>query len=105
MTRNDITIVCKDCGRNFMFRADEQSFFQEKGYSEPTRCKDCRTARKNSTNQPGSRAPRETSSFGRSQDRELFPATCASCGENTQVPFKPTGSRPVYCSNCFSRNR
>ena len=33
--------------------------------------------------------------------RELFDATCARCGKDTQVPFRPTGARPVYCSDCF----
>lgn len=28
-------------------------------------------------------------------------ATCAECGQSCEVPFKPTGERPVYCSNCF----
>jgi CxxC-x17-CxxC domain-containing protein len=35
----------------------------------------------------------------------MFPAVCAQCGQQTQVPFKPSGSRPVYCSDCFSQRR
>lgn len=31
----------------------------------------------------------------------MFKTTCAECGDDCQVPFKPTGERPVYCSNCF----
>ncbi len=31
----------------------------------------------------------------------LFPATCATCGKDCQVPFKPNGRKPVLCSNCF----
>ncbi len=31
----------------------------------------------------------------------LFPATCATCGKECQVPFKPNGRKPVLCSNCF----
>lgn len=106
MTRNDITIVCKDCGRKFIFRSDEQSFFVEKGYDEPTRCKECRTARKNNISQPAGRMADDRAAKGRFPEREMFPATCASCGKQTQVPFKPTnGGRPVYCSDCFSKNR
>lgn len=41
-------------------------------------------------------------SFG--GDREMFKATCASCGKECEVPFKPNGSRPVYCSDCFKKN-
>lgn len=34
---------------------------------------------------------------------EMHRATCAACNQACQVPFKPNGSRPVYCSNCFGR--
>lgn len=103
MTRRDKTIVCKDCGRSFIFRGEEQDFFAEKGYSEPTRCKDCRTARKNNANQPVGR-PKDGDG-GRPPRKEMFPATCASCGKSTQVPFKPREGKPVYCSDCFSKQR
>lgn len=32
-------------------------------------------------------------------------ATCAECGNNCEVPFMPSGDRPVYCSNCFESRR
>lgn len=38
---------------------------------------------------------------GRGERPELFSATCAECGSSCEVPFKPTGERPVYCSDCF----
>lgn len=38
---------------------------------------------------------------GRWERPELFRATCAECGDSCEVPFKPTGERPVYCSDCF----
>lgn len=44
----------------------------------------------------------ERFSFGDS--KKLFQATCASCGERCQVPFKPTGEKPVYCSQCFGKD-
>ena len=37
--------------------------------------------------------------------REMHDATCARCGNETQVPFRPTGARPVYCSDCFRMMR
>lgn len=40
----------------------------------------------------------------RGGDREMFQATCDSCGKSCELPFKPTGSRPVYCSDCFKKN-
>ena len=35
--------------------------------------------------------------------REMFTTTCDSCGKEARVPFRPTGSKPVYCSDCFRR--
>ena len=37
--------------------------------------------------------------------RQLFPAVCAECGKETEVPFEPRGDRPVYCRDCFNRQR
>lgn len=46
----DKTIVCRDCQGEFTFTAGEQEFYTEKGFSEPTRCKPCRQARKQQRN-------------------------------------------------------
>ncbi|MBP8624292.1 MAG: hypothetical protein KBI12_05590 [Methanothrix sp.] len=37
--------------------------------------------------------------------REMHDATCAECGKTCQVPFKPDGSRPVYCSDCYQKHK
>ena len=37
--------------------------------------------------------------------REMFAATCSSCGKEAQVPFHPTSGKPVYCSDCFRSQR
>lgn len=42
----DKTIVCKDCGAEFVFTEREQQFYASKNFSEPVRCKACREARK-----------------------------------------------------------
>lgn len=42
----DITLVCKDCGKKFIFTEGEQEFYEEKGFTNPTRCQKCRKARK-----------------------------------------------------------
>jgi len=42
----DKTLTCADCSQPFIFSAGEQQFYQERGMSEPKRCKDCRQARK-----------------------------------------------------------
>ena len=44
----DKTLICKECGKEFVFTAGEQEFYAEKGFvNEPQRCKACRDARKN----------------------------------------------------------
>jgi CxxC-x17-CxxC domain-containing protein len=35
---------------------------------------------------------------------QMFHATCAECGKDCEVPFKPNGSRPIYCSWCFKKD-
>ncbi len=37
--------------------------------------------------------------------REMHKATCAECKKECEVPFKPSGDRPVYCKECFSKRR
>jgi CxxC-x17-CxxC domain-containing protein len=36
-------------------------------------------------------------------DRQMFDAVCSNCGKDCQVPFRPTGDKPVYCSDCFEK--
>jgi len=38
----DKTLVCAECGKEFTFTEGEQAFYQEKGFQEPKRCKECR---------------------------------------------------------------
>lgn len=42
----DKSIRCADCGQSFNFSQGEQEFYQQKGMSEPKRCKECREAKK-----------------------------------------------------------
>ncbi|MCX6665020.1 MAG: DNA-directed RNA polymerase [Euryarchaeota archaeon] len=49
---------------------------------------------------------REESRGGRFDGpREMHKATCAECGKETEVPFKPDGSRPVYCRDCYQKRK
>ena len=83
----DKTLVCKDCGAEFVFTAGEQEFYAEKAFqNEPQRCKNCRNARKNAS-KPQS---------------EMHTAICANCGKEAKIPFEPTSDRPVYCSDCYA---
>ncbi|KKM12789.1 zinc-binding protein [Clostridiales bacterium PH28_bin88] len=87
----DKILTCRDCGQEFAFTASEQEFYASKGFeNEPSRCPGCRAARKQ----------RNGGGFGR-QQREMFTATCAQCGATAQVPFRPTGDKPVYCKDCY----
>lgn len=43
--------------------------------------------------------------FGGGRPREMFKATCSSCQKECEVPFKPSGDRPVYCKDCFSKRK
>lgn len=45
--------------------------------------------------------------FGGRDDQgpRMHQATCADCGQSCEIPFRPTGDRPVYCSNCFGKHR
>lgn len=93
----DKSLNCRDCGTDFVFSASEQEFYGEKGFTnEPGRCPQCRAARKQNSNRGG---------FGGRTQREMHKAVCAECGVETEVPFRPSGDRPVYCRDCFSKNR
>lgn len=37
--------------------------------------------------------------------REMHKATCAECGTECEVPFKPTEGKPVYCRECFAKRK
>ena len=87
----DKTLVCKDCGNEFVFSAGEQDFYAERGFeNQPQRCRSCSAARKG-------QAPRP--------ERTMYDAVCSECGKECKVPFQPSGDRPIYCSDCFANRR
>ena len=96
----DETLTCVDCGRSFPFTASEQEFFASKGFTnKPSRCSDCRAARK------AAGGGRGGSSYGGQRTREMFKATCTQCGGVAEVPFQPRGDKPIYCRDCFASRR
>ena len=98
MSFQDKSIQCSDCGTDFTFSTEEQEFFKSRGYTnEPKRCPACRQTRKSERYGSGG------NSSGLS--RQMFPAICAECSKDTQVPFEPRDGRPVYCSDCYNRVR
>ena len=95
MSYEDKTLTCQDCGQPFTFSADDQSYHAERGFTnEPKRCASCREARRSERN----------GGYGQGQ-REMHTVVCAECGKDTTVPSQPRGDRPVYCSDCFSKQR
>ena len=113
MSYADKTLTCRDCGQAFLFTAGEQEFHASKGFSnEPGRCQDCRATRKAERGgssggyssggySSGGGGYSSGGGYGR-QEREMFSATCSTCGQEARVPFQPRGDKPVYCSNCFT---
>ena len=131
---SDRTMTCRDCGQEFTFTAGEQAFYTERGFSEPQRCPTCRAERKAQRNAGGG-GGYDSGGYGggggyssggyssgggyggggsrsygggggySSGPRQLFPAVCSNCGKETEVPFQPSGDKPVYCRECFQARR
>lgn len=87
---SDLQLTCSVCGQSFIFAADEQQFFLERGFQHPPkRCKKCMAKR----------------AVGKSKVHAETRTHCASCGTPTIVPFVPSQGRPVLCHACFKENR
>jgi CxxC-x17-CxxC domain-containing protein len=120
----DRTLTCRDCGRTFTYTEGEQAFYASRGFSEPTRCPDCRAAKKaarggsdsygDSYGNGGSRGYSSGGGYGNGggygdsygggrRERTMTTVICSNCGQETQVPFVPSGNRPVYCSDCYAQ--
>ncbi len=125
----DRILTCRDCGNEFTFTEGEQAFYAQKGFTEPTRCPNCRAAKKAARNSGGygdtgygnvgynsgggynshvngggygSYGNPGNGGYGRPA-RVMTQVTCANCGKETEVPFVPRGLRPVYCSDCYNQ--
>jgi CxxC-x17-CxxC domain-containing protein len=134
MAYADKTLTCRECGREFSFTASEQEFYASRGLqNEPGRCPECRAARKAAgggrsggssygSDRGGSSyggSSRDSygggssyggssgggSGYGSREPRQMFTAVCSSCGGEAQVPFQPTSGKPVYCRDCFAKQR
>jgi CxxC-x17-CxxC domain-containing protein len=109
----DKVLTCRDCGASFTFTEGEQNFYAQKGYSEPTRCPDCRAAKKAARSSGYGDSYGGSHSYGggygggggsyNRPERQMTQVICANCGKETEVPFVPRGDRPVYCSDCYSQ--
>ena len=96
MAFEDKTLVCADCGAEFTFSAEDQEFHSSRGYQDPRRCPPCRQARRAERGGGGGRGGGE---------RVMHDVTCSSCGAQCQVPFEPRLDKPVYCDECFAKQK
>jgi len=88
----DRELSCVDCGAEFVFTAGEQLFFHDKQFkNDPKHCKQCKAKHNLRPHRPLKPVRPETRT------------TCAECGTETTVPFKPTQGRPVLCRACFQK--
>ena len=91
----DRSLICKECGAEFVFTQGEQEFFWTKGFdNQPNRCPSCRRIRRD-------RSSNHTNSNFDAQ--QMFEVPCSRCGNITQVPFIPDGRKPVYCRECLQQ--
>ncbi|HEX4320171.1 MAG TPA: zinc-ribbon domain containing protein [Acidobacteriaceae bacterium] len=82
-------LACIRCKSLFVFTADEQLFFREKGFTNnPKLCRACRAKRE-----------------GKRPSQQETQIACAECGNRTTVPFLPTRGRPVLCFACFLKSK
>jgi len=89
----DRTLICRDCSLPFTFSAGEQEFFASKKLeNEPRRCANCRVK---------SRIERK----GDDPEQRCTELPCHDCGVIARVPFRPNRDKPVYCAECFQKNK
>ncbi len=101
----DQILHCRDCNQEFTFTSGEQEFYASRGLTNaPSRCPECRAARKQSGGFQGDRSGggnRDGGGFRDREARQMYTATCATCGKEASVPFQPREDRPVYCQDCY----
>ncbi|MFA5072110.1 MAG: CxxC-x17-CxxC domain-containing protein [Candidatus Pacearchaeota archaeon] len=89
--------ICSDCGKRC------EVPFKPTG-DKPIYCSQCFTNHGGaSRSERPERGGHERPRFGDRGDRPMFDATCDTCGKRFQLPFRPTGEKPVYCNDCFDR--
>ncbi len=81
--------MCRDCEQEFAFSAQEQQDYKERKLGPPTRCPVCHEKRNSRRN------------YGRGGDVKTFTAPCCLCGNDAELPFRPSVDKPVYCDECY----
>lgn len=86
--------ICDECGKKCEVPFKPSS-------DKPIYCSNCFRDKNDgfSDRKPERRNFRDND-FG---EKQMFPAVCDECGKKCEVPFKPTSSKPIYCSDCFEK--
>ena len=85
--------TCANCGNSC------EVPFKPNG-SKPIYCRDC--FKKDDASAPKSRSGNTSFGAGSFEEKRSYKAVCDECGADCDVPFRPTGERPVYCRACFA---
>lgn len=86
--------ICSNCGN------DCEVPFKPTG-DKPVFCSDCFKKQDHSSSNRFESKRFDRPRFG---EKKMFSAICDNCGNACEVPFRPTGEKPVFCSNCFAKN-
>ena len=84
--------ICSECGKECELP------FKPTG-NKPVFCSNC-FGNKTNSNRSSGRDSKNKSYF---QEKRMYSAICTECGNKCEVPFRPTGGKPIYCSNCFRK--
>jgi hypothetical protein len=79
-TELEMTLTCRQCGKQFIFSQSEHEFYQQKGFTLPKHCKECRSTRRTQT-------PLVCSKCGKKVDT-VSDLCCLSCVENMRLEFE-----------------
>ena len=90
MSPADVVLTCRDCALGFIFTAEERESQAQVGRSHPpSRCPECRVARKARQDLMG--GVRAAPGFRDRREQPMTTTTCSSCGKPAQVPFVVRG--------------
>lgn len=98
--------ICNECGRPC------EVPFRPSG-DKPVFCSDCFGRRESSPEHRSERPERRDSFRNERRDsnefsfdeKPMFRAICDKCHNECEVPFRPSGDKPVFCNDCFSSVR
>lgn len=77
---------------------------------KPVFCSDCFKGKNNDSgggrrDSSGGRGSYRDRDYSERPPVEMHEAVCSDCGKECEVPFKPSGDKPIYCDKCFGKNK